>query len=58
MVILYRSEKWVMKPHIGKVWGRFHHRVAHRLTGRKPRRRRDGVWVYPLLKAAMGEAGL
>ena len=38
--------------------GRFHNRVAHRLTGRQPRRVRDGGWVYPLLEDSMEEAGL
>ena len=57
-VLLYRPETWVMTPRIGRVLGRFHHRVAHRLTGRKPRQGRDGVLVYPSLEDAMAEAGL
>ena len=43
LVMLYRSETWVMKPRIRRVLGVFHHRVARRLTGRKPRRGREGV---------------
>ena len=58
MVIMYRSETWVMATHIGRFWGGFHHRVACRLTGKKHPRGRDGIWVYPPLEAAMEEAGL
>ena len=47
-----------MTPHIGRVLGRYHHRVACRLAGRQPRRGREGVWTYPLLEDAMEEAGL
>ena len=47
-----------MTPHIGRVLGGFHHRVDHRLTGRKPWQGRDRVWVYPLLEEAMEEVGL
>ena len=34
LVLLYGSETWVMKPHIGRVLVRFHHRVERRMTGR------------------------
>ena len=34
VILLYGSETWAMKPHIGRVLGGFHHRVALRLTGR------------------------
>ena len=33
LVMLYGLEMWVMKPGIGRVLGKFHHRVACRLTG-------------------------
>ena len=42
-------------PRIERMFGGFHHRVARRLTGRQPWRRRDGVWVYPPLEDAMEE---
>ena len=58
LVQLYGSETWVMTPYIGRVLGVFHHRLAHRLTGRQPWRGRDGVWIYPPLEDAMAEAGL
>ena len=38
---------WVIKPRIGRVLGVFRHSVAHSLTGRQPRRGRDGLLVYP-----------
>ena len=46
-VMIYRSETWVMTPCIGGVWGKFHHRVVCRLTGRQPQREWDVVWAYP-----------
>ena len=57
-VMLYGSEMWVMKPRIGRVWGRFHHRVDRRLTGRQPCRGRYGGWLYPPLLDAIAEAVL
>ena len=56
-VILYRSETWVMKPHIRRVMGGFHHSVARRLMGRQPPRGQDGGGVYPPPEAAMVDAG-
>ena len=58
LVILNRSEMWVVIPYIGRIWGGFYKRVARRLTGRKFWRGRDGVWVYPPLEDAMAEAVL
>ena len=36
----------------------FQVRVARKLTGRQPRRGRDGGWYYPSLAGAMKEAGI
>ena len=36
----------------------FLHGEARSLTGRQPRRGRDGEWHYPSLDEAMEEAGL
>ena len=44
-VLLYGSETWVMRPHIKRVLGVFHHRLDRRLTGRQPQKGRDRVWV-------------
>ena len=57
-VLLYGSETWVLIPHMQRVLGGFHHRVAHRLTGRQPQKGRYGSWVYPSLEDAMDEVGL
>ena len=43
LVMIYESETRIMTPHIGRVLGRFHHRVACRMIGRQPRRGRDGL---------------
>ena len=58
LVMIYGSKTWVMTPHIGRVLGGFHHRVALRLMGRQPWRGRYGVWVYTLREDAEGEAVL
>ena len=58
LVLFYRSDMWVMTPRIGRVWGRFHHRVACRLTGRKLKIGRYRVWIYPLMEDEMTEAGM
>ena len=47
-----------MMPLIGRVYGGFHPRVAHSLTGRRPWRERYVVWIYPPLEDAIEEAGL
>ena len=40
-VIMYGLETWVTTPRIGRVFGRLHHRVDHRMTGRQPWQVRD-----------------
>ena len=57
-VLLYRSETWVLTPHMQRVLGGFHHRVACRLTGRQLKKGQDEGWVYPPLEDAMAKAGL
>ena len=56
--MIYGSETWVMTPHMKRVLGGFHHRVARRMMGQKPQKGRGGGWVFPLLEYAMVEAGL
>ena len=46
---------WVISPFIRRNLGFFHHMVARRLMGRKPRRVLDKTWLYPLLEEAMAE---
>ena len=48
-VLLYRSETWVLTPHIQRVLGGFHHRVTRRLTVRQPQKGQGGGWIYPPL---------
>ena len=48
---------WVLTPQMKRALGRFHNRVAQRLTGKKLRRRGEDRWEYPPLEAAMEEAG-
>ena len=57
-VIMYRLETSVMTPHIRRVFGRFHQRVARRMTVRQPRRRLDSLWLYPPMEDAMVDSGL
>ena len=56
-VLLFGEEMWVLIPQIEQALGSFNHRVARRLTERQPRQRGEGRWEYPLLAAAMEEAG-
>ena len=53
MQSVHGLETWVMYPRIGILLGGFHHRLVRRLTGRKPRNRTDGTWVYPPLEESM-----
>ena len=58
LVVLYRSEKWIMTLRIGRVWERSYHRVDRKLMARKPRKVHDRLWVYPSLEGVLEEAGL
>ena len=58
LVMLYRSETWMTTPHIGRVLGGFHHKVARKMMGRQPWKGRNSVWTYPPKEDAMAEAGL
>ena len=42
LVLLYMSDTWVLTPHMKRVLGKFHQRVARRLTGRQPWKGWDG----------------
>ena len=54
VVLLYRSESWVMSTRIGKTLGGFQHRLKGRITQRNG----DGTWTYPPLEEAMVEEGM
>ena len=58
LVMIQGSDKWILMPHMNWVLGRFHHRVARRLTGRQLRRGQDRGWFYPQMQEAMAQVGL
>ena len=57
-VLLFRAETWVLTKRMEAALDAFQGRVARRLTGRMPRRGRDGKWMYPPLAGATKEAGI
>ena len=57
-VLLFGAETWVVSPIMKWVLSAFIHGAARRLTGRQPRRERDGKWSYPSLEGAMKDVGL
>ena len=57
-VLLFRSDMWVMSPHIRRKLCRFHQQVVQKLTWRQPQCQVDRIWVYPPLVTAMLETGL
>ena len=62
MVILFRSETWVMTPHMGWALGIFQNRVFRHLTERYTQRLWGGSLEYPSLdevtEEKMWEVGL
>ena len=57
-VLLFGAERWVVTPMMERALSAFIHGATRRLTGRQPRKGRDGKWYYPSLEGAMKEAGL
>ena len=57
-VLLFGAETWVLTPSMEKALESFQSRVARRITGRQPRRKKDGSWKYPPLAGALREAGM
>ena len=57
-VLLFGAETWVLTRKMESALDAFQGRVARRLTGRHPRRGRDGKWFYPSLVGALKEAGV
>ena len=57
-VLLFGAETWVVSPMMERALSAFIHGAARRLTGRQPRKGRDGKWYHPSLEGAMKEAGL
>ena len=46
-VLLYGPDTWVLTPHMQRVLGGFHHRVARRMTRQQPQKVQGKGWVYP-----------
>ena len=57
-VLLFGAEMWVVSPMMERALSAFLHQAARRLTGRQPRRGRNGKCHYPSIVGAMEEAGL
>ena len=57
-VLLFGAETWLLTRKMESALDTFQGRVARRLTGRHPRRGRDGKWFYPSLVGALKEAGV
>ena len=57
-VLLFGAESWFLTKKMESALDAFPGRVARRLTGRMPRRGRDGKWVYPPLAVVLKEAGV
>ena len=57
-MLLFGSETWVLTLRVERALDSFQHRVAQRITARKPRIQGGGSWDYPPLADAMGEAGI
>ena len=57
-VLLFRAESWVLTGKMEAALDAFQGRVARRLTGRMPRRGRDGKWQYLPLAGAIKDAGI
>ena len=56
-VLLFGAETWVLTQRMEAALDAFQGRVSRRLTGRMPRRGRDGKWLYPPVAGATKEAG-
>ena len=55
-VLLFGAETWVLTKKMEAALEAFQDRVARRLTGRMPRRGRDGKWLYLPLEGATKQA--
>ena len=56
--MLFGAGTWGVSPMMERALSAFIHGAARSLTGRQPRKGRDGKWHYPSLEGAMKEAGL
>ena len=57
-VLLFGSDKRVLKPRLEKSLAGFHHWAARQMTVMVPKHHIDGTWVYPPIGATMAMVGL
>ena len=57
-VLLFGLETWVLTSRMEKALDSFQSRVARKITGRQPWRRKDGSWIYQPLVGIMKETGM
>ena len=57
-VLIFGAETWVLTKRTEKALDSFQSRVARRLTGNQPWRKKDGIWDYPPLAEALRKAEL
>ena len=50
---LFGLETWVLTARMEKALDSFQYRVARKITGDKPRNRKDGRWFYPPVAGVM-----
>ena len=57
-VLIFGSETWVLTARMKKALDIFHSRVARKITGKHPWRKKDGSWFYPPVTGVMKETEL
>ena len=57
-IFLFRLETWMLTARMEKALDSFQSRVTRKITGKHPRRRKDGSWFYPPVEGVMKETGL
>ena len=58
VVLLFRSETWVLTPRLEKSLEGFHHRAARRMAGMGPKHQQDGKFMYQPIGAELTMLGL
>ena len=56
-MLLFGEDTCVLTPRMERALSSFQHRVAQRITGKKPMIRGGGIWEYPSLEEEMVESG-
>ena len=58
VVLLFGLETWVLTPQMDKSLDSFQSRVARKIPGRQPQRRKDRICIYPPMAIIMKETGM